>query len=122
MKSPPGSLKRAGLFPKQRKLFNLAWAFLTITLPGESFFGTALFPRLQIERVALDLFDDIFLLNLALKAPQSAFEGFAILQMDFCQTEFTTFRYRPAVRPNETLLYPAGYFQGIRKMLVSVWK
>ncbi len=40
----------------------------------------------------LDFFYDIFLLHFALKSPQRAFQRLAILQMDFCQLEFTTFR------------------------------
>jgi hypothetical protein len=40
-------------------------------------------------------------LNLALEAAQGAFKGLAILQMDFCQTNFTTFRYG---RPSRTAI------------------
>jgi hypothetical protein len=73
----------------------IARTLLAIAFPGECFFGTALLSWLQIERVTLDFLYDVFLLNLALKPAQRAFESFAILEMDFCQTKFTTFRLIP---------------------------
>ncbi len=45
-----------------------------------------LFTRLQIERVFLCIFDNIFLLNLPLEAPQSAFQGFTFIQNNFRQS------------------------------------
>ena len=36
--------------------------------------------------MALDLFDDVFLLHFALEAAQSVFEGFTLLQSNFRQT------------------------------------
>jgi len=66
-------------------LFDFARTLLAIPLAGESFFGTALFPGFQVERVPLDLFNDIFLLYFPFKPSQSAFKRLAILQMDFCQ-------------------------------------
>jgi hypothetical protein len=45
-----------------------------------------LFAGLQVEGVALNLLDDVFLLHLAFKAAQSVLEGFALLKPDFCQT------------------------------------
>jgi hypothetical protein len=40
---------------------------------------TLLFTRLEVERVFLYIFDDVFLLNLALKTPKSAFEGLTFI-------------------------------------------
>ena len=45
----------------------------------------ALVAWLQIERVFLDVFDDVFLLNLALEPSQGAFDRFTILNPDFGQ-------------------------------------
>ncbi len=83
------------------ELLDIARTLLTIALAGESFFGTALFSWLQVERMALDFLNDIFLLNLALKTPEGAFERLAILQMDFCQTlNSPAFRYARPERAN----------------------
>ena len=40
---------------------------------------------LHVIRVPLDLFDDVFLLHLALEAAQCIFQRFAFLNLDFCQ-------------------------------------
>jgi hypothetical protein len=40
---------------------------------------TFLFTRLKVERVFLYIFNNVFLLNLALETPKSAFEGFPII-------------------------------------------
>jgi hypothetical protein len=45
--------------------------------------GPTLVTRLQIERVLLDILDDVFLLNLALEATEGALNGFAFLNLDF---------------------------------------
>jgi hypothetical protein len=42
--------------------------------------------------VPLDFFYNIFLLDFSLETAQSAFQRFALLQMNFCQKPFTTFR------------------------------
>ena len=39
--------------------------------------------RLQVERMLLDVLDDVFLLNLALEAAESAFDRLAFLNLDF---------------------------------------
>jgi hypothetical protein len=44
-------------------------------------------PGFQIKGVALDLFDDVFLLHLALEAAQCVLEGFTLLQSNFRQTD-----------------------------------
>ncbi len=85
MKRPATLNETAGLFC--RDLLNFSGSFLAIPFASEGFLCTALFARLQVERMTFDLFDDIFLLNLALKPAQSAFKRFAFLQMHFCQLE-----------------------------------
>ena len=74
------------------ELFNFAGALLAVALAGEGFFSTAFFPWFQVERMPLDLFNDIFLLYFAFEASKSTFERLAILEMDFCQLKFTTFQ------------------------------
>jgi hypothetical protein len=79
-KQKPAGFGNGGLL-----LFNFARPFFAVALAGESFFGAALFPWLQVEGMPLDLFNDVFLLYFPFKPSQSAFERLAILQMDFCQ-------------------------------------
>jgi hypothetical protein len=47
--------------------------FFAQPLTSQSLFNPLLFARLQIEGMFFDVFDDIFLLDLALKAPERAF-------------------------------------------------
>jgi|SRR5208282_4104818 len=61
--------------------------FLPGTLASKRSFHTLFLPRLQVKGVALDLFNDVFLLHLALETPQSVFEGFPLLQPNFRQTD-----------------------------------
>lgn len=42
--------------------------------------------------MAFNLFNNIFLLNLAFETAQRTFQRFAILQVDFCQLRLTTFQ------------------------------
>jgi hypothetical protein len=61
--------------------------FLAGTLARESSFYTLFLARFQVKGVALDLLDNVFLLHLALEAPQCVLEGFSLLQSYFCQTD-----------------------------------
>lgn len=56
-----------------------------ITLAGKRFLGALLLTRLQIERVTLDLFNDVLLKDLTLKALERAFQAFAIVNLNFSQ-------------------------------------
>src|SRR5687768_11848768 len=56
-------------------LLRLASELLAITLPRQCLFRTALVARFQIERVFLDVLDNVFLLNLALEATEGALNG-----------------------------------------------
>src|SRR6266702_2969087 len=67
---------------------NLIWLsanFLASTLSRQGFLHPALRARLQVERVTLHFLDDVFRLNLALKATKRVFHRFAFLQSNFCQ-------------------------------------
>jgi hypothetical protein len=55
----------------------------TTTLTRECLLRPAFVARLQIERVLLDILDDIFLLHLALEAAEGALNGFAFLDFNF---------------------------------------
>jgi hypothetical protein len=60
---------------------------LTSTLPSKSGLHPFFFTGLQVKGVALDLFDNVFLLHFALETAQSVFEGFTLLQSNFRQTD-----------------------------------
>ena len=61
--------------------------FLASTLASKSGFDTLFLAGLQVEGVALDLLDNVFLLHLALETAQSILEGFPLLKPYFCQTD-----------------------------------
>ena len=61
--------------------------FFASTLASKSGFDTLFLAWLQVEGVTLNLLDNVFLLHLALEAAQSVFEGFTLLQSNFCQTD-----------------------------------
>jgi len=60
-------------------------ALLPVPFTGEGGFNPLLLTWLQIEGMALDLFNDVFLLYLPLKATKGIFKSFALLQSYFCQ-------------------------------------
>jgi len=64
-------------------LLRVASHLLAIPFSRQSLFGSTLVPGLQIEGVLLDILDDIFLLNLPLEPPKSAFDRFSVLNFDF---------------------------------------
>src|SRR3954451_13143606 len=64
-------------------LLNVARTFLTITLTGKSLFSASFLTWLQVKRMPLDFFHNVFLLDLAFEAAERTFKSFAILQMDF---------------------------------------
>ena len=78
MKTPP--VKVAFSIPSVwGGLLDIGPALLAVPLASQSFLCPALFTRLQIEGVTLDLLNDVFLLNFALKTSKRAFERFAVL-------------------------------------------
>ena len=61
--------------------------FLTSSLARESGFHMLFLAGLQVEGVAFDLLDNVFLLHLALEAAQSVLEGFSLLKSTLRQTD-----------------------------------
>jgi hypothetical protein len=60
-------------------------SLLAVALAGQSLLHTHLLAGLHVIRMPLDLFDDVFLLHLALEAAQCIFKRFAFLNLNFCQ-------------------------------------
>ena len=61
----------------------------TAALARQRFFHPLLLAGLQIKGVTFHFLDDVFLLYLPLEAAQCIFEGLALLQSDFSQTNYT---------------------------------
>src|SRR5271168_1863251 len=57
---------------------------LAQSLPRKRFLRPALFAGFHVEAVLLDFLDDVFLLHLALETAQGVFQGFTLLNDDFC--------------------------------------
>lgn len=68
------------------ELLDVGTTLFAIALASQSLFGAALLAGLEVKGVTLDLFNDVFLLHLALESTKSAFQRFAVLQYYFCQT------------------------------------
>jgi hypothetical protein len=60
---------------------------LASALARERGFHAFLLTRLEVKGVALNLFDNVFLLHLALETAQGVFEGLSLLQPNFRQTD-----------------------------------
>ena len=60
--------------------------FFPQPLARQGLLDAPLFARLKVERVLLCIFNDVFLLNLTLEAPESAFEGLSFIQNNFRQS------------------------------------
>lgn len=67
-------------------LLDFLVSFFPIPLASQRFLGALFFAGLQIKRVTLDLFNDVFLLDFSLEAPQGALQRFAILDKYFSQS------------------------------------
>ena len=63
--------------------------FLAQPLARKRLFCAALFSRLHVVAVLLDLLDDIFLLHFTLKTAQCIFQRLTFLNADFSHLEFT---------------------------------
>ena len=66
-----------------RPLVQIPALLLPTPLPGQRLLCATLVSRLQIERMLLDILDDIFLLNLTLETAEGAFDRFAVLHLHF---------------------------------------
>ena len=60
---------------------------LTSALARQRCLYTFLLAGFQVKGVALDLFDNVFLLHFALEAAQRVLKGFTLLQSNFRQTD-----------------------------------
>ena len=69
------------------RLLRFPVAFLAVALARQRRFGATLFAWLEIVGVALDLFDDVFSLDLALESAESTLESLALLHVYFSQFE-----------------------------------
>jgi hypothetical protein len=69
----------------RRRSIRFAALLFARTLSRERLLGSAPITWLQIERVLLDILDDIFLLHLPFEAAQRALNRFAFLHLDFSQ-------------------------------------
>ena len=61
------------------ELLNVSTSLFAIPLASQRFLGSPFFTRLEIKRVPLDLFDNIFLLDFTLEPPEGAFYCLAVL-------------------------------------------
>ena len=78
----------------------------TSALASQRGFHALFLTRLEVKGVALDLFDNVFLLHFALEAAQSVFEGFTLLQSNFRQRKTPP---NLSGRTATTLLGPNSY-------------
>jgi hypothetical protein len=81
----------SSVFPSRVFSFHCLVRFLANlfagTLASQRCLDTFLFTGFQVKGVAFNLFNNVFLLHLALKAAQGVFEGFTLLQSNFRQTD-----------------------------------
>ena len=77
-------LERAALI-SQVELVRLASLLLARTLARQRLLGAATVAWLQVERMLLDILDDIFLLHLPLEATKRALDRLAFLNFHFSQ-------------------------------------
>ena len=60
-------------------------ALLSVALSCQRFLCAPLLAGLQIERVPLDLLDDVFIHDLSLEALERALQALALVKLNFCQ-------------------------------------
>ena len=76
--------RKCGAEPRRGgRLVRFAPLLLAQSLPRKRFFGPAFLARLHVKAVLLDFLDDVFLLHLALKSPQSVLQGLTLLDNNF---------------------------------------
>jgi hypothetical protein len=59
--------------PPVGQLLNLPAILLPVPFAGQRLLGPELLTRFQVERMSLDFFNDVFLLDFSLEAPESVF-------------------------------------------------
>jgi hypothetical protein len=75
--------------PRRVGLLQLAAELLAVPLACESLFGPALVTGFQVERMFLDVLNDVFLLDLPLETPKGALDRFALLDLYFSHVKIT---------------------------------
>jgi hypothetical protein len=80
-------------------LFHFPATFLPVPFARKGLLHAQLLTRLQIKRVPLDFFNDVFLLHFPLEAPESVFQGFTVLESYFCQSKNTSDPIMDYLRP-----------------------
>jgi hypothetical protein len=73
-------------------LILLFTCFFAIPLPCQRLFHTAFFTGFEVEGMTFDFFNDVFLLDLALKPAQCIFKRLAFLNANLCQRDYTSRR------------------------------
>ena len=76
--------------PVDFELFGVPAGLLPVPFAGKSCFHTLLFAWFQVEGVALDLFDDVFLLHLPLETTERILKSLTFLESNFCQMNYTS--------------------------------
>jgi hypothetical protein len=66
-------------------LFDFPATLLPVSFTRQRLFNAQFLARLQVERMPLDLFNDVFLLHLTLEAPEGVLQSFTFLESDFSQ-------------------------------------
>jgi hypothetical protein len=82
--APPVSYN-PNLYNPNSTLFDFPATLFPVPFPCKSLLYPQLLTRLQIKRMPLYFFDDVFLLHLALKATKGVFQSFTILESNFSQ-------------------------------------
>src|SRR5512133_2942175 len=77
-----GATVAAPQYRRGRGLLALATQLLPAPLAGQGLLRPALVSGLQVEAVLLDVLDDVFLLDLALEAPEGVLDRLALLHLD----------------------------------------
>ena len=75
-------------------LLGFATGLLAVALARQGLLRSTLVTRLQVERVLLDVLDDVFLLHLPLEATESALDRLALLNLHFSHENHTPFGWR----------------------------
>jgi hypothetical protein len=68
------------------RLFDFPATLLPVPFTSQCLLDPQFLAWLQIERMPLDLFDDVFLLHFPLEASKGVFQGFTFLEPYFSQT------------------------------------
>ena len=75
--------------PRPLILFLLLACFLACAFARQRFLHPLFLAGFQVEGVTFHFFNDVLLLHFPLEATQGVFQGFAFLQSDFCQRNYT---------------------------------